>query len=159
MNTINWISKSGGATAACQITEDRARFAMYRHLVLVAAWSAMGIVAYATLSRVGTVYQIYETVAPVIAQPTVAQYVHFEHLLAYAVIGLLFALAYPRNLILVSVAVFGAAIILEVLQTLTPDRHGTIPDAIEKVIGAAIGVVLGRLVMLAGQRYRKSFLS
>jgi VanZ family protein len=40
--------------------------------------------------------------------------------------------------------VVGVAVLLEVLQLLTPDRHGRITDALEKVLGGAIGIAAGR---------------
>jgi VanZ family protein len=36
----------------------------------------------------------------------------------------------------------GSAVVLEFLQTLTPDRHGKLLDASEKVIGGFLGVFL-----------------
>jgi len=35
---------------------------------------------------------------------------------------------------------FSVAILLEYLQTLAPDRHGTLIDAYEKILGGALGV-------------------
>src|ERR1700690_3543096 len=47
------------------------------------------------------------------------------------------ALAYPGRAFLVCCLVFSAAITLEYLQTLTPDRHGILIDAVEKLGGAS----------------------
>lgn len=73
-------------------------------------------------------------------------YAHFEHIIAFFFLGILFAFAYPRRPILVCCTVFGAASLLELLQTITPDRHGTLIDAFEKVAGGAAGVLLARTV-------------
>ena len=37
--------------------------------------------------------------------------------------------------------VLGSAVVLEFVQLLTPDRHGRIPDAVEKIAGGAVGIV------------------
>jgi hypothetical protein len=118
---------------------------MFRYFVTAAAWSAIAVIAYATLSHVAVVYNVYDVVAPAIARPSIANYVHFEHLVAYAAVGLLFVLAYPRHMLFVCCMVFGSAVLLEALQTLTPDRHGAMHDAMEKIAGGAAGITLGRL--------------
>jgi VanZ family protein len=117
-------------------------------VIAAAAWASLAVIAYATLSRVGVVYGVYEKLAPMVARPAVGTYVHFEHVLAFAVVGLLFCLAYPRSMIPVCCIVFGAAVLFEVLQTFTPDRHGTLADAVEKMIGGAIGIGFGRMALL-----------
>jgi VanZ family protein len=42
--------------------------------------------------------------------------------------------------------VAGSAVLLELVQVLTPDRHGEIHDAIEKIAGAAAGVFTGVMI-------------
>ena len=127
---------------------------MYRYLVATTAWSAIAVIAYATLSRVEVVYNVYETLAPIFAGPSVANYVHFEHVLAYAAVGLLFTLGYPRRMLFVCCIVFGSAIALEIFQTLTPDRHGTVHDAMEKIAGGTVGIAFGRAGLLIGHWVR-----
>ena len=63
-------------------------------------------------------------------------FAHFVHVVAFAILGALFTFAYPGRLLLVSCIVIGGASLLEIAQTLTPDRHGTLIDALEK---AAVG--------------------
>jgi hypothetical protein len=116
------------------------RFAM------AAAWIAVIAIAYATLTRVGFVYAIYFKLAPFLMRPAMQTYAHFEHVIAFAVLGALFGFAYPRRPILVCCIVFGAAAMLEILQTVTPDRHGTLIDALEKIAGGAAGIVFARTV-------------
>jgi VanZ family protein len=69
--------------------------------------------------------------------------VDIERSAAFVVVGLLFALAYPRKiwlaLLIVIVGVFG----LEWLQELRPDRHGRFADAMVKSVGALIGLSAG----------------
>src|ERR1700692_3929417 len=63
-----------------------------------------------------------------------------ERFLAYAVLGLLFYLAYPRRIIFVCVLVFGSALVLELLQIFVPDRDARVSDALEKMAGGAVGI-------------------
>lgn len=109
---------------------------------IAAAWIAVIAIAYATLTHVGFVYAIYFKLAPYLMRPAMETYAHFEHVIAFAFLGVLFGFAYPRRPILVCVIVFGAAALLEIMQTLTPDRHGTWIDALEKMAGGAAGILL-----------------
>lgn len=113
-------------------------------LVMAAAWIAIIAIAYATLTHVGFAYGLYHKLAPYLMHPGMRTYAHFEHIIAFFVLGALFALAYPRRPILVCCLVFGAALILELLQTFTPDRHGTLIDAFEKIAGGGAGILLAR---------------
>jgi VanZ family protein len=116
-------------------------------LAMAAAWIAVIAIAYATLTHVGFVYAIYFKLSPFLMRPAMQTYAHFEHVIAFAILGALFGFAYPRRLILVCGIVFGAAALLEILQTMTPDRHGTLIDALEKMAGGAAGVALARTVL------------
>ena len=108
--------------------------------VQLAAWAAIAAITYATLTHVGFVYAIYFRLSPFLLRPDIRTFAHLEHIIVFALLGALFAFAYPRRLVLVCCVVFLSAITLEYLQTLTPDRHGTIIDAIDKVFGGAIGI-------------------
>ena len=117
-----------------------------KKLAIAVAWTAVIAIAYATLTHVGFVYGIYFKLSPYLMHPAMRTYAHFEHIIAFFVLGALFAFAYPRRPILVCRTVFGAALILELLQTVTPDRHGTLVDAFEKIAGGAVGILLARVV-------------
>lgn len=82
--------------------------------------------------------------------PEMKTYAHFEHIIAFAILGALFGFAYPRCIVLVCCVVLGGAALLEMLQTLTPDRHGTLIDMMEKMAGGAAGIFLSRAVRVAG---------
>jgi hypothetical protein len=125
---------------------------MLQRFITAVAWASIAVIAYGTLSHVGVVHIIYETVSPMVARPAIQAYVHFEHIFAFAVVGALFCLAYPRSTVLVCSVVFGSAILLECFQTLTPDRHGTIFDALEKIAGGAIGILLGKIALLLSRQ-------
>ena len=59
----------------------------------------------------------------------------------FAILGGLLSLAFPDRLIMVCCAILLMAGVLEYLQTLTPDRHGTIRDAFEKMGGGVSGAL------------------
>jgi hypothetical protein len=106
---------------------------MFRNLLAIAAWAYLAFIVYATLS-------------PIQDRPS-ATGPHIEHVAAFAVLGGLFCLAYPKHIILACLIVLGSAVLLEYGQTLTPDRHGTILDALEKVAGGVAGICAGRVVL------------
>ena len=107
---------------------------MIHKLIVVGAWMLLAFIAYATIS-------------PIQARPTLLASANVERLGAFAVLGALFCLAYPRHMILVALIVLGSAVLLELAQLLTPDRHGRIQDAIVKMTGAALGIVAGRAIL------------
>lgn len=105
------------------------------------AWSLWGFVVYATLS-------------PLDARPTVASQTSFEHAAAYAALGLMFCLAYPRHAWSVVTIVIASAALLELVQLLTPDRHARWLDALEKIAGGSIGLLTGRLLLHLHRAFR-----
>jgi hypothetical protein len=107
---------------------------MFHKLKAVAAWALLVLIAFATIS-------------PIQYRPTLPISSSFEHLAAFAVLGALFYLSYPRHIAFVCLIVLGSAVLLELVQQLTPDRHGRIPDAIEKIAGGAAGIVAGRAIL------------
>jgi VanZ family protein len=110
---------------------------MFRKLVTVAAWALLIFIAYATLSPASA--------RPEFTSTEPALVVLIERFGAYGLLGLLFYLAYPRRIVLVCLIVFGAAIVLELLQILIPDRDARIIDAFEKLAGGATGVWAARV--------------
>jgi VanZ family protein len=107
---------------------------MIQRLTGIAAWLLLCFIVYATLS-------------PIKDRPTLSSSPSFEHVIAFAALGLLFCLAYPRRIVFVCAVVFGCAILLELSQLLTPDRHGRIQDAIEKLAGGAFGIIAGTALL------------
>jgi VanZ family protein len=122
-------------------------------LITAAAWVSITVIAYATLTHVGFVYSVYFKLSPILMRPEMGNYAHFEHIISFAVVGMLFSFAYPRRTILVCCIVFGGAALLEILQTLTPDRHGTLVDALEKMAGGAAGIFLATRILQLADRY------
>ena len=119
---------------------------MFQKIIIGAAWGSIVILAYATLTHVGFVYSIYYSLAPVLMWPAMRSYAHVEHVIAFAIFGALFSFAYPKRIVFVCCLVFLSAVILEYLQTLTPDRHGTLIYAFEKIVGGALGIFAARAI-------------
>lgn len=124
-----------------------------QRLVTLAAWTTLVLLACLTLGRPGLLYAVYFKAAPWIGHPTMTAFAAIEHLIAFTIVGALLLLAYPRHLLFVSCMVLIAAVGLEFLQTLTPDRHGTVLDAVEKIVGGWLGV-FGACVTLWMRRSR-----
>jgi len=114
----------------------------------IAAWGTVSLIGYATLTKVQFIYVVYGKVKPFLFGVDMATWAHMEHAIAFLTLGGLFALAYPRRTVLVSMIVIGSAIAFELLQTVTPDRHGTLFDASEKIIAGCVGIAAVRLVQL-----------
>src|ERR1700677_680519 len=72
---------------------------MFQKLIIVAAWASIVAIAYATLTDIGFVYSIYYKLSPLLMRPRMRTYDHFEHLIAFAIFGGLFAFACPSRLL------------------------------------------------------------
>jgi VanZ family protein len=128
---------------------------MFQKLVIIAAWASILALAFATLTQVGFVYSIYYELAPFLMRPGMRFYGHFVHVIGFAVLGALFAFAYPRRVIFVCSIVLISAVALEYLQTLTPDRHGRLVDAFEKLAGGALGISAAHAILWFAQNRRR----
>ena len=111
-------------------------------ILRAAAWLLLVAIAIATLSPLGL-------------RPSTPLPVSIERVLPFIMAGLLFAFAYPRHIVLVAAFIIIAAIGLEYLQNLRPDRHGRELDAIVKVTGAMIGLSAGWVMVHLGVRNRQ----
>ena len=105
---------------------------MIHRLSAITGWLALAFIVFVTLSPIGD--------RPSLASP------HLERFAAFALIGVVFALAYPNRVLLVVALVVGAAFGLEALQLLTPDRHGRAADALTKALGGISGISVGQMV-------------
>lgn len=111
---------------------------MLSQLIAITAWACLAFIAYATLS-------------PIHNRPALPTTIGLERLAAFAIVGVLFCLAYPRQFVLVCLLALGSAVLLEFAQQLTPDRHGRIQDAIIKLAGGVLGIGMGRAVLYFDQ--------
>jgi hypothetical protein len=131
----------------------------FTRLAQLAAWASLALLAYLTLAHVGVVYTIYFKLSPLFLNVGMKEYVAVEHFVAFGLFGILFCSAYPKRVILICFIVFGSAIALELMQTLTLDRHGTFLDALEKMAGGACGIFLTKTILNFWQRRAQPELS
>lgn len=101
-------------------------------LIRVAGWVLLVAVAFVTL-------------APIDLRPSLLP-PNIERFGAFLVVGTLFAAGYRRRLGWVAAVLMGSAALLEVLQMLSPTRHGQVLDAGWKIAGAVCGLALGWLL-------------
>lgn len=111
-------------------------------LVRAAAFAAIAIVVALTLGPVGV-----RSMSPV--DP------NLDRALAYAAIGFLLMLSFPRHPWRVVAGVLAMIVALEVAQELRPDRHGRVVDVVEKAIGAGAGAALASGALWAFRRRRQ----
>lgn len=104
---------------------------MIRQALRWLAWATLAFIAVVTLS-------------PIEMRPVVdANHSgHVEHFCAFALVGFLFVLAYPKRLVSIALSVILVAVALEVLQLIVPGRHGRLVDATVKCCGALTGIAL-----------------
>jgi VanZ family protein len=91
-------------------------------------------------------YIVFVTISPVDLRPDTIISVNIDRAGAYAVLGLLFASAYPRHWKTVAILLAIGAVGFEFLQEFSPTRHARVDDAIVKAVGALVGVAIGHLV-------------
>jgi hypothetical protein len=119
-------------------------FQAHAHVLLrIAAWICLAAIAFVTLG-------------PLDLRPESGMPPHFERFVAYAIVGTLFAMAYPRYILFAAVVVLGAAVLFELLQLLTSTRHGRLPDAGVKIAGGLIGLCAGWVVSNGTRRMASS---
>ena len=113
---------------------------MTKLVLQICAWAALSAIAFATLAPIGL-------------RPHSILPVAHERGGALAVVGALFAFAYPSRIWWTLGGLVIGLVGLEALQVLRPDRHGQPLDALVKIIGAGIGYLLAALVLLlSGKR-------
>jgi hypothetical protein len=113
---------------------------MVQKLVALAAWTVFALICFATLSPIGL-------------RPSTGA-VGSERFAAFALLGILFVLAYPHYFTRLALFVVITGMGLEALQHLTPDRHGHLTDALEKVIGGLAGCSVTRLIQIFLEKRR-----
>ena len=91
-----------------------------------------GVIVYATLSSLGM-------------RPRTGS-VAFEREGAFFLFALALTIGFPSRVWLVAVGILAAVGGLELAQHLTPDRHGQLVDAAQKLAGGIAGVAFGWLV-------------
>ena len=119
---------------------------MKKAVAIIAASLMIVAIAYGTLTQVELPYTIYFRLSPWLGHPTIHKYAIVEHLVVFALFGAALSVAFPDWIIAVCCVILFSGTLLEFLQTLTPDRHGTISDACQKVAGGLFGALSARAV-------------
>nr|WP_246590305.1 VanZ family protein [Rhizobium lentis] len=89
---------------------------------------------------------LFVTVSPIGLRPDTITTVNTDRGVAYVLLGLAFALAYPKQWKLVAVLLIIGAVAIEYLQYLTPTRHPRLHDAGIKAMGSALGLLAGWVI-------------
>ena len=89
---------------------------------------------------------IFVTLSPINLRPISPLPTQLERALALAVVGFVFALAYPRHLWVVALLVLGSTVLLEFLQLVQPSRHGRVIDVMVKLVGGGFGLAAGTIL-------------
>lgn len=95
----------------------------------------------------------FVTISPIEWRPTTGEPADFERLSAFAVLGLAFAIGYPRHWILVACLVMGAAFASELSQLLSSTRHPRFEDAAVKASGGIGGALVGMAINRLSRRW------
>jgi VanZ family protein len=90
---------------------------------------------------------LFITVDPIHLRPESGLPVNVERFLAFAVLGFVFAAAYPKRWLLILLLVVGAAFGFELAQMLAPTRHARLLDAIVKAAGGISGVLASSIFL------------
>ena len=107
---------------------------MLSRLLHLCAWLLLGVLAFVTLSPIGL-------------RPITGASADLERFGAFALVGLVFAIAYPRKILLIAVLVLGSAVTLEALQMLAEGRHARLGDTAVKLLGGGMGVAVGWMLV------------
>jgi len=85
------------------------------------------------------------TDGPLSLRPATGLSPNAERFVALAVVGLAFAVAYPRRPALFLAFLLAAVGCFEILQHLVHGRHGTVLDAVIKCVGVISGIAIGQI--------------
>jgi VanZ family protein len=96
---------------------------------------------------------VFATLSPLYLRPIIStHHTNIERFAVYALLGLLFGLAYPQRLAACLLLVVAAAGVLETLQLVMQDRHGHLLDALVKAGGGVFGIGIAFVVVLMAER-------
>lgn len=96
---------------------------------------------------------LFVTVSPINIRPSDPLPVDVDRAAAFALMGGLFVIAYPRHWVFAALLIVLSAGAIELFQELSPTRHSHIHDALVKAAGAGIGVVVGWFVSVATRAF------
>lgn len=120
---VNWVAKPRLTPTGSLAYDGTMTVTLIRTAAIIVAC----VVVFLTLGPVGI-----RAMSPIAAQ--------YDRALAYALVGFLAVLSAPRRPWLGAILVVVMAVVLEIAQRFTPDRHGRLLDTLEKLAGATVGI-------------------
>lgn len=120
---------------------------MMKRFLRISAWLVLAFIFIVTVGPIG--------LRPISSEPA-----DLERFAAFFIVGMLFALAYPRHWLAVVMLTVSCAGLFELMQRLAPGRHGEVIDFLFKAVGAVLGVSAGYVLSLIPpfrQSRRKDF--
>lgn len=112
---------------ACHVSEEE----QVRYLRILAWILVIGLVV--------------ATVVPASDRPETGLEHHYEHLVAFSLVGLVFALAYSQRPMVLITSGIVFALLLELAQIPLPSRHARITDFLIDALGASVGITMAFL--------------
>lgn len=83
------------------------------------------------------------TISPIGLRPHTITTVNLDRGAAFAVVSMLFVLAYPDRWKRIALLLVTGAALFEIAQLISPTRHAHVEDALVKSLGVLIGVAAG----------------
>ena len=89
---------------------------------------------------------LFVTVSPIQLRPVTGEPPNLERFAAFVLVGLAFAIGYPRKWLFVACLVVASAFLIEATQLLSPSRHARFEDAAVKALGGLVGLAIGTAI-------------
>jgi len=89
---------------------------------------------------------LFVTISPIQFRPTTGEPPNVERFAAFALVGIAFAIGYPRKWLLLACLVIASAFAFEAAQLLAPSRHARFDDAAVKAVGGLVGTIVGAVI-------------
>nr|WP_310094445.1 MULTISPECIES: VanZ family protein [Bosea] len=112
-----------------------------RKMALAAGWIVLAIIIWASVSSIDK-------------RPDSGLSVNLERELAFALLGMFFAIAARMPILIVFLYMLAFTASLETLQDYVPGRHGRVEDFIVKSLGVAVGMTIGVMIKAWADRAR-----
>jgi VanZ family protein len=97
------------------------------------------------------------TIVPAAERPSTGAPHNLEHIVAFGILGVLFALGYPNRLVQLLAGTAAFTLLLELSQIPLPTRHARVSDFLFDTLAIWIGVILiylmPKTVTRAARRY------
>jgi VanZ family protein len=113
--------------------EMEPRDVMTRQITQVTAWLLLAAT-------------IILTLGPASVRPSTGVEHHFEHLIAFALVGLMFGLGYPSQRVGMALVGVMTTAALELLQLWAPGRHARFIDFVMNAAGVCLGLAIAAML-------------